>query len=63
MKRLSNCVLKFRRQEPRRIGEGFGGYYRRDTNPFSSCNEDKALEASREKVNNRKPSVALACLE
>ena len=30
---------------------------------LSVCNEEKALEASREKVNDRKPSLALASLD
>jgi hypothetical protein len=28
MPRLNNGIIKFRNQEPRKLGEGFGGYHR-----------------------------------
>ena len=65
MKRLTNGVVRFRKQEVRRVGEGFGGYLRpkKDLMPLSVCNDEKAYEASREKVNNRKYSLALTSID
>ena len=63
MRRLSNCVIKFRHMETRRIGEGFGGYLKKDVNPISVCDDEKAVQAHRSKVNDKKPSLALASLD
>ena len=67
MRRLDNGVVKFQKQQLRKIGEGFGGYYNQSQQKsnftISSCDEDSKLAAQMSKINARKRSVALASID
>ena len=60
MRRLNANIIKFRRQPPRKIGEGFGGYLRpqRDIQTLSVCDDMQVISASLSKVNDKKKSIA-----
>ena len=53
MRNLSTNIVKFKRQPPRRVGEGFGGYLkpRHEIMDLSVCNDKLAEEAKLFKTN------------